>query len=256
MNSEVATDRTGTAADSRFREAVLSFVLGASGYVGIQLTALVLVVGAIGFAGSLTDMEANVVAAVGTGVGAVFFALVYFEHSRHDASFLDLDPPGLRDVGYVVLGVVVLVGALFAISIVANALGLGLSNHSLADTAESADPLIVALLIPASILFVGPGEELVFRNVVQKRLGESFSTWGAIGLASVAFAAIHFPAYATGSLSQILASLVVVFTLSILLGWLYVRTEKLFVPALTHGIYNAIQFTILYVEVASVGLPG
>ena len=256
MSSEVAADRPGPPTDRRFKEALLAFGLGASGYLGIQLAALALVVVAVGAVGSLTDMEANVVAAVGTGVGAVLVAILYFEYSRHDASFLDLDLPGLRDGGYVLFGVVVLVGALFGISILASELGLGLSNHSLAETAETADPTIVLLLVPASILFVGPGEELIFRNLVQKRLAESFSTWGAIGLASVAFAVIHFPAYATGSLPQILGSLVVVFTLSILLGWLYVRTEKLFVPALTHGIYNAIQFTILYFEVASVAVPG
>lgn len=250
MSSE--SDEAGAAVpdDDRLREAVFAFLVGAGGYVGIQLVALVLVVFAATAVGTLTDMEANVVAAVGTGVGAVVVTAVYLDNSRHDVSFLDLEPPGLRDVGYVLGGVVVLVGVLIGVSALANALGVGLTDHSLAGTAEDADPMVVLLLVPVSFLFVGPGEELVFRNVVQKRLAESFSTAGAIGLASVAFATIHFPAYATGTLPQILTSLVVVFALSVILGWLYARTEKLVVPALVHGLYNGVQFTVLYFEVS------
>jgi membrane protease YdiL (CAAX protease family) len=232
------------------REAVGALLVGAGGFVGIQIAGLAVLLVAMGALGSLSDLEANVVGAVGTGVGAVAFAAVYFDVSRHDASFLDLDLPDRWDLAYVVGGLIALTALLVAISVAADALGLGLSEHSLTEQAQEGDPIVVLLLIPASILFVGPGEELIFRNLVQKRLGETFSTWGSIGLASVVFAAIHFPAYATGALPTILGSVVVVFSLSILLGWLYARTEKLVVPALTHGLYNGFQFTLLYFEVA------
>lgn len=232
------------------REVIAGLLVGAGGFVGIQIAAIAVLLVVIGFVGSLSELETNVVGAVGTGLGAVAFAAIYFDVSRHDASFLDLDLPDRWDVAYVVGGLVALTALLVAISIAANALGIGLSEHSLTEQAQDGNPTVVLLLIPASILFVGPGEELIFRNLVQKRLGETFSTWGSIGLASVVFATIHFPAYATAALPTILGSLVVVFALSILLGWLYARTEKLVVPALTHGLYNGFQFTILYFEVA------
>jgi len=68
----------------------------------------------------------------------------------------------------------------------------------------------------------------------------------------VIFARIHITAYAGGSPAQVVGSLGIVFTLSVLLGWIYARTEKLLVPALVHGVYNAIQFGWLYVEIVGV----
>ena len=37
-----------------------------------------------------------------------------------------------------------------------------------------------------------------------------------------------------------------VFALSLLLGWVYARTENLVVPIFVHGAFNAIQFGALY----------
>lgn len=236
----------------RLEAALYAFLIGAGGYIGIQFGVLAIALLATAVVGELGDIALNAVGGVGTGLGAIAFVAIYFEHSRHDADFLDLEPPGLRDVGYVVGGIVLLTAIIVAISALANELGVTFSQHSLEEQAREGDERLLLLLIPVSILFIGPGEELVFRNVVQKRLAEHFSTWGAIGVASVIFAAIHFSAYATGSPPQILGSLAIVFALSILLGWIYARTEKLVVPALTHGIYNAVQFGLLYYEIAGV----
>lgn len=238
--------------DDRVDAAVYAFLVGLGGYLAFQFSALIIVLPVDAAVGGLGDIGLTVVASVGTGLGAVLFAGIYFEHSRHSVEFLDLDPPGLRDLGYAVGGLVLLTGTLIAISVLATELGVSFSQHSLEQQARDGDERLLLLLIPVSILFIGPGEELVFRNVVQKRLAEQYSTYGAIGVASVIFAAIHASAYATAAPPQIVGSLSIVFVLSLILGWLYARTEKLVVPALTHGCFNAVQFGLLYVEIAGV----
>jgi membrane protease YdiL (CAAX protease family) len=43
--------------------------------------------------------------------------------------------------------------------------------------------------------------------------------------------------------------------LSLVLGWVYYRTENLLVPIFVHGAFNAIQFAGLYVRLTG-GLSG
>lgn len=236
--------------DDRWHEVGIAFVIGIGGYLGLMIAAVVLAQVVLPFAGTLSDIELSLVSSVATGVGAVGVTWVYFQNSRHDRSFLDLEAPTLRDVGYVVAGVLGLTILLAGISVLASELGVTFSQHSIEEAAREGNHDLLLVLIPFSILFVGPGEELIYRNLVQKRLAETFSPRVAIGIASVVFGSIHVSAYATSGPAQILGSLAIVVALSVVLGWLYVRTEKLIVPALTHGIYNAVQFGLLYVGVA------
>ncbi|MBL7795721.1 MAG: CPBP family intramembrane metalloprotease [Saprospiraceae bacterium] len=76
------------------------------------------------------------------------------------------------------------------------------------------------------------GEELVFRGVVQQQLQRRIaSPWLAIVLASAIFSFIHFQF--EGFLPRML--------LGILLGWLYWRSQNLWVPAAAHFVNNATQ---------------
>ncbi|WP_248516212.1 CPBP family intramembrane glutamic endopeptidase [Salinarchaeum laminariae] len=252
MAAEVGTSDDGHNGDNRLQEAIYAVILGLAGFLAIQVGALAVVLAISPVVGNLSDLGINVVAGVGTGLGAVAFTWLYLDNSRHDVSFLDLDAPRLSDAGYVVGGIVLLTGVWIGISVLATTLGVSFSEHSLAEQARQGDASLLLLMVPISILFIGPGEELVFRNVVQKRLTETFQTWTAIGITSLVFGAIHFSAYATDPLPQIVPSLAIVFALSIILGWLYARTERLIVPAVAHGCYNALQFLLLYVDIASV----
>ena len=60
---------------------------------------------------------------------------------------------------------------------------------------------------------------------------------------------VHIPAYflSPGN-GSILASLAVLFVLGGVLGVLYEHTGNLFVPAVAHGVYNAVTFTTTYLE--------
>lgn len=228
---------------------------GAGGYLCYMLWGIVLLSLAAGAAGGeILDVHSLVLNPVALFLGMVTGTALYLRHSRHDVSFLDVRLPSLHGAAYTLVGIVLLVGLNYVIQIVAGQLGVGTAEHSTRAAVESTDTVVLLYLVAASILFIGPGEELVFRNVVQKRLTDSFSPGWAIVVASVIFAVVHYQAYSTGTLSQMLVSLAVVFALSLLLGWIYHRTGNLVVVALIHGGYDALYYASIYAErVASVG---
>jgi CAAX amino terminal protease family. len=98
---------------------------------------------------------------------------------------------------------------------------------------------------------IGPGEELLSRNIVQKHLYDGFSRPAAVVVGTAIFAAIHLPAYATGPPPAVFATLLQLFGISLVLGVVYERTENVVVPALVHGTYNAVQFGFAYLAITS-----
>lgn len=111
------------------------------------------------------------------------------------------------------------------------------------------NPEVLLILIPASFLIIGPGEELLFRGVVQGRFREVLGPVAGIGLASALFAGIHIFALTGGTLTGNVLALGVLFFPSLVFGVAYEITDNLVVPALVHGAYNATLFSLLYVVV-------
>lgn len=109
-------------------------------------------------------------------------------------------------------------------------------------------PEILLILIPASFLLIGPGEELLFRGVVQGTLRERFSAVVAVVVASAFFAAVHFAALSGGTGARIV-TIGVLFLPSLVFGATYELTDNLVVPATIHGAYNATLFTLLYLAI-------
>jgi len=117
------------------------------------------------------------------------------------------------------------------------------------------NPETLLLLIPASILIIGPGEELLFRGVVQGRLREVFSPVPGILVPSVVFAGLHWFAISGGSPTGNLVVLGVLVVPALVFGVAYEYTGNIVVPSLIHGLYNATLFSMLYYYVASEQLP-
>jgi hypothetical protein len=186
----------------------------------------------------------------GVAFGGV--ALGYLRYRGLTARYLGVRVPSLPDVGAVVVGYVVAIGVALTGAIVVSAAGVQAGSNQAADLGAE-NPEILLLLIPASILVIGPGEELLFRGVVQNRLRESFDAVPGIVIASAIFAGIHFIALSGGAGAR-LVSIVVLFFPSLVFGAVYEYTENLVVPALVHGVYNATLFTLLYVAIQFGGM--
>ena len=219
--------------------------LGLGGYavaaVVVSAMALALIVAGV----PLMDRPAlflglSVVAGQGVAFGG--FALAYLRWTGRGLGFVRARVPTLRDLGWSVGGFAVLYFGLVVISVVLSSAGVQSASNAVEQFGEQ-DPRVFLLLIPLSFLFIGPGEELLYRGVVQGRLRESFGPVAAILLASLVFSLVHI-----GSLQGAgkLTYLAVLFVLSPILGYAYERTDNLVVPSLIHGAFNAVQFYAAY----------
>ncbi|MDS0281390.1 CPBP family intramembrane glutamic endopeptidase [Haloarcula onubensis] len=166
---------------------------------------------------------------------------------------IPLSVPSLRQAGIVVAGyaaaiVWVMVSGI-ALTIVQNLRDqpIQTGNNAAAELGRT-NPELLLLLIPASILLIGPGEELLFRGVVQGRLRERFSRVPGIAIASLFFAALHIVALVGGSMLGNLVVVSILFGTATVFGVAYEYAENIVVPSLIHGLYNATLFTLLYVS--------
>ena len=202
------------------------------------------------------------------GIGCAGVALGYYKLrpvlAPRIRSALDIDGagppfgipvsvPSLRQAGIVLAGyaaaiVWVMVSGI-ALTVVQNLRSdpIQTGNNAAAELGKT-NPELLLLLIPASILIIGPGEELLFRGVVQGRIRERFSRVPGIAIASLFFAALHIVALVGGSLLGNLVVVSILFGTATVFGITYEYTDNIVVPSLIHGLYNATLFTILYVS--------
>ncbi|WP_123534002.1 CPBP family intramembrane glutamic endopeptidase [Halosimplex salinum] len=162
---------------------------------------------------------------------------------------IDVDVPTLRQVAIVVGGYVLALGAAFAGSVLVTLLQVDTGTNQAAEIGLE-NPEVLLILIPASILIIGPGEELLFRGVVQGRVREVFGPVVGVLIPSAVFAALHWFALTGGSATGNLVALGVLVGPALVFGASYELTDNIVVPALIHGIYNATLFSLLYVVVA------
>jgi membrane protease YdiL (CAAX protease family) len=238
---------------SKGRSVLVAIALGLLGYLFAAVIVAFVVLG-LELAGIPVRERPNwlrgISVVMGQGVSLGLFALLYLQYTDRGLGFIHARVPSLRDFGWAVGGVVALFAGLIAISALFTALGVQSASNAVVEFGEQ-DPRVFLLLVPLSFLFIGPGEELLYRGVVQGRLRESFGPWIAIAIASAIFAAVHvFSLQGAGKL----AYLAILLVLSPVLGAAYEYTDNLVVPALIHGAFNAVQFYGAYLG-ATGGLP-
>ncbi|MFC6724289.1 CPBP family intramembrane glutamic endopeptidase [Halobium palmae] len=229
---------------------------------GTVLAVLVLTVLAIG---GVVEVTASLVLVVGLvttqGIGCFCTALAYsrFRHRAGAAlsrfvgrrSWLPTRPfdiparvPTLRDLALVVGAYVAAFLCILVAGIVVSSTGVETASNTAAQTGME-NPSLLVWLIPGSILLIGPGEEILFRGVVQGRFRERFGAPVAIVLASLVFAAIHFGAL-SGATGARLATISILLLPALVFGTVYELSGNIVVPALVHGCYNATLFGGLY----------
>lgn len=204
------------------------------------------VLGAVGVA---VERDGVLGVALGTvllqGVAFGGTALAYLRFTDRGLSFLAVRRPDRRDVVIAAFGFVALLVVFVGANELLARLGLEAAQNELVEAGRSS-PVVFLVLIPLSFLLVGPGEELLFRGVIQRRLTDALGTASGVSIASAIFAAIHAPGL-TGPGTVV--SIAVVFALALVLGVLYEHTDTLVVPAVVHGAYNAVQFALAYLAV-------
>jgi uncharacterized protein len=159
--------------------------------------------------------------------------------------------PTVKDLQWMVGGSALALAALVVGGLAVSLLGLEVGAHQVQEIGMT-DPEIFALLIPLSFLLIGPGEELLFRGVIQGRLRQAFGPVSAVSIAALIFAAVHITAL-TGPMQARIAGIAVLLLPSLVFGLSYERSRNIAVPAVIHGTYNA---TLLALSYYATGLEG
>ncbi|WP_435067462.1 CPBP family intramembrane glutamic endopeptidase [Haloplanus sp. C73] len=187
----------------------------------------------------------SLVSIQGVAFGGV--ALVYLRLRDRPITSVGLRLPSLRDLLFVVGGYAAALVAAISGAIVISITGAPAGENQVAEFASS-DPSVLLWLVPASFLLIGPGEELLFRGIVQGRLRETFDRVPGVVLASALFAAIHYVAL-TGGAGGRLVTITILFFPALVFGAVYELSDNLVVPALVHGAYNATLFALAYAAI-------
>ncbi|PSP80472.1 CPBP family intramembrane metalloprotease [Halobacteriales archaeon QS_1_68_20] len=218
----------------------------------MQVVAAVPAVLAFGIEPGETAAPENVVVLfVASYAGMVLAVWGYLRWSGRGWSYLDVRTPTRRDLLYVVGGTVGGFAALTGLGAVVELLGLPTTPNAALEPAFSGGPSFLLVLVPLVLFVNAPVEELVFRNVVQKRLYGAYGKGAAVVLASLVFAVVHLPVYYNPDLRATGVMVALIFAGSLVFGWVYARTENLVVPTVVHGLFNAIQILLLYVYLTS-----
>ena len=197
-------------------------------------------------------VDAGIVTPGGTDESLAQYALQYggfllvigwYVRAVRDEPLIPWARPGLREIGLIIAGIVALVGANNGITWLFAAADVAIGDNT-AVTVGAGDPGYLLTMVGFSLLVVGPAEELLFRGVVQGRLRETWGVWPAIFLATVLFGLSH--ASVSGGIAGVVAYILTATLLGVLLGYLYERTDNIVVPAVIHGVNNAVIFAWLY----------
>lgn len=181
-----------------------------------------------------------------TAIAFASVSIAYLSWRGVGWSFVGLRVPTVGDLAWIGGGYLLAFLAVFAAALlVVGVAGGEPAPNQVAEFGLEA-PALLLLLVPANLLLVGPGEELLFRGIVQGRLRESFGPASAVVLSSAIFASIHYVAL-TGGVSARLTTIGILFLPSLVFGTAYERTGNLAVPALIHGLYNSTLSVLLYV---------
>jgi len=163
--------------------------------------------------------------------------------------YVGVEAPDLEGWMYAAAGYVLAFAAAFSlIFVVVFLLELTPAQNRVADLGQEAPGVFLVLAVLA-LLLIGPGEELLFRGVVQSRLRESFSAPVAIPLATAIFAGIHWSSLA-GPVSGRALTVTMLFVPGLVFGITYEATDNVVVPSVIHGAYNATLFTLAYASLA------
>ncbi|WP_049902001.1 CPBP family intramembrane glutamic endopeptidase [Halococcus agarilyticus] len=212
------------------------------GSVAASLAATVLVeMGIAGFDTTLNYVARSIAQFVGFGIAVAAYLSLADAWSVLRARSLDL-----RSAAWIAGGVVTLLVVSTGVRAILSQFGIvPATNQVIAMGREN--PALFLYMIPVTLLFVAPFEELVFRGAAQGLLRRAFGPALAIAIASALFGAVHLIALIGGGTGQ-LAYVVVAALLGVILGGIYERTKNLVVPIVVHGLYNTTLFAIQWVD--------
>lgn len=97
------------------------------------------------------------------------------------------------------------------------------------------------------VLLAGITEETVFRGFMLRKLMDSFRFWKANIITAFLFVSIHFPIWFYKGLFEfpyILNSILTTFVLSLIFGFIFMKSKSLWSVVIIHSLYNLLVLII------------
>lgn len=177
---------------------------------------------------------------------AAFIAVsVLYLELRNDRSLIGLSVPDRRDLAVGVLGTGVLVGTMLASQYVLSAYGVEIAENTAVESGRS-NPELFLYYIPLVLFLNVPGEELLFRGVVQGLFRRAYGVVPGILAAGAIFGAIHYVALLNQGSAMAYVAIAVLS--GIILGAVYEYTGNILVPIAVHAVWNIFVYLNLYAE--------
>lgn len=142
-------------------------------------------------------------------------------------------------LGMGVLGGTFEIGLIIIISLAAGTLWFQGAGSGVYSAAELQRSLVYGFL---AFILVGFGEEVVFRGYIQKRLMLTLGNRWALLVSSMIFMAAHVLTYGK------VLDFIDVGLGGVILGYLYILTGSLYLPAAYHFIYDYLQVNIVRIQ--------
>lgn len=201
--------------------------------------ATIVAAGAFGLTRQSAPLAVNVAVTVAQFVGFLLVVGGYVA-LRDDRDLIKWRVPTVGDVAWMAGGFAILVVAAGTAAAVASALGAETAQNQVIEMGQQ-NPEYFLYMIPVTLLFVGPAEELVFRGVVQGLFRRAWGVVPAVVVTSLVFGVVHVAALSgSGKLTYI----GVVAVLGLVLGGVYERTDNIVVPIVIHGVWNVMLFVV------------
>jgi membrane protease YdiL (CAAX protease family) len=208
--------------------------------------ATVSVLASMGFSRETDIVALLVVSSVGQFVGFYVAVWWYFQRVGDFEALVLARVPSLRDAAWAVGGLV----ALFLTNLVLSQLlvqfGLEGAQNAVIEQGR-ATPELFLYLIPVTVLFVAPAEELLFRGAVQGLFVRAAGVGPGILGSSLLFGVAHY--LALGGTGSRFATIAVIVVLGLLLGAVYELSENIAVPIAVHAGWNVTVFAWEYAVV-------
>lgn len=241
------TTESAVSQSGRGRTFAVSVGLLVLAIVAQMIVTIPATMGYLALGGSLTSPSPTVFIALSVLGQVVFLALGYLFVTRRLGG-VRAAVPSVRDLGLVAIGSVLVLAVTLGGMATLEAVGLTAPADAMLVVAQS-HPWILLAFAALSLVLIGPVEELFFRGAVQGNLRTAFGPIAAIGLTSLLFGAVHVTGFLSAgvSLSPAVMGMLSLNVLSaIVFGALYERSGNLTVPAIVHGLTNAIGLVVVY----------
>lgn len=116
---------------------------------------------------------------------------------------------------------------------------------------EPVDPPLLLAAIPLFLFLGVPAQELLFRNVCQKRLDDRFPTWVAIGVPSLLMVVFSLGTFVGAPALGLVVPALAVAIASNAIGVVYARSGTLVAAWLLHGALTVTLLSLLYLDAST-----